>query len=96
MMTEPPEISRRNLFLLGAGAAATLSWPALAAEPNADARVRQMFEMAFARLPSDAELAGSRAYLADLAREHGEGKDKLIWRDYAQSLFNLKEFIYVR
>jgi hypothetical protein len=68
----------------------------IAAEPNADARVRRMFGMAFARLPSDAELAGSRAYLADLAREHGGGKDKLVWRDFAQSLFNLKEFIYVR
>ena len=69
---------------------------ALAAEPNNDARVRRMFEMAFARLPSEAELAGSRAYLADLVREHGEGKDRLVWRDFAQSLFNLKEFIYVR
>jgi cytochrome c553 len=68
----------------------------LAAEPNAEARVRRMFEMAFARLPNDAELVGSRAYLADLAREHGEGKDKLVWRDFAQSLFNLKEFIYIR
>ena len=66
------------------------------AEPDADARVRRMFEMAFARLPTEAELAGSRAYLADLGREHGEGRDKLVWRDYAQSLFNLKEFIYVR
>ena len=68
----------------------------LRTETETDARVRRMFEMAFARLPSDAELVGSRAYLADLAREHGEGKDRLVWRDYAQSLFNLKEFIYVR
>ena len=68
----------------------------LAAEPNTDARVRRMFEMAFARRPSDGELTGSRAYLADLSREYGEGKDKLIWRDFAQSLFNLKEFIYIR
>ena len=68
----------------------------LAAEPNGDARVRRMFEMAFARPPGDAELAESRAYLADLSREHGEGKEKVVWRDFAQSLFNLKEFIYVR
>jgi len=68
----------------------------LRAEAETDARVRRMFEMAFARFPSDAEMAGSRAYLADLAREYGQGKDKLVWRDYAQSLFNLKEFIYVR
>ena len=68
----------------------------LATESDADARVRRMFEMAFTRLPSDTELAGSRAYLADLAREQGAGKDNLVWRDFAQSLFNLKEFIYVR
>jgi hypothetical protein len=68
----------------------------LSAEPNDDARVRRMFATAFARLPSEVELAGSRAYLADLAREHGQGQDKLVWRDFAQSLFNVKEFIYVR
>ncbi len=65
-------------------------------EKDEGARVRRMFEMAFARLPSDAELNGSRSYLADLVREHGDGNDKLVWRDFAQSLFNLKEFIYVR
>ena len=63
---------------------------------DAEARVRRMFEEALARLPTDAELAGSRAYLADLAREHGLGNDPQVWRDFAQSLFNLKEFIYVR
>ncbi len=65
-------------------------------ESDADARVRRMFQMALARPPSDEELAGSRAYLSDLVREHGDGKDNLVWRDFAQSLFNLKEFIYVR
>ncbi len=66
------------------------------AAPEADARVRRMFETAFARPPGDAELAGGRAYLADLAREHGEGQDRLVWRDFAQSLFNAKEFIFLR
>ena len=68
----------------------------LRTERDTDARVRRMFEMAFARTPTDAELSGSKTYLADLAREHGESGEKLVWRDYAQSLFNLKEFIYVR
>jgi hypothetical protein len=68
----------------------------LRAETDADARVRRMFEMAFARQPTDAELSASKTYLADLAREHGAGGEKLVWRGYAQSLFNLKEFIYVR
>ena len=68
----------------------------LRAEADSDQRIRRMFEAALARAPSDFELAGSRTYLADLAREHGDGKDKLAWRDFAQSLFNLKEFIYLR
>ncbi len=65
-------------------------------EPEADARIRRMFEAAFARPPSELELVGSRAYLSDLAREQGAGKDNLVWRDFTQSLFNLKEFIYIR
>jgi hypothetical protein len=73
-------------------------WADLArrAEPDVDACVRRMFETALARPPHEAELSAARAYLADLAREHGDGKDQLVWRDFAQSLFNLKEFIYVR
>ena len=63
---------------------------------DVDARVRRMFEEALARLPTDAELASSRAYLSNLAHQHGPGNEKHAWRDFAQSLFNLKEFIYVR
>ena len=63
---------------------------------DGDARVRLMFEEALARFPTNAELAGSRAYLADLVREHGINDGQQVWRDFAQSLFNLKEFIYVR
>ncbi|MBI3874513.1 MAG: DUF1553 domain-containing protein, partial [Verrucomicrobia bacterium] len=40
------------------------------------------------------------AYLADLAREHNAAEhfatNENVWRDFAQSLFNLKEFIYIR
>lgn len=64
-------------------------------EPAA-ARVRRMFEQALGRPPDDHEAAASGTYLADLEREHGADKDQLVWRDFAQSLFNLKEFIYVR
>jgi len=65
-------------------------------EPDADARIRRMFEQALARPPDEPELAASRVYLADLARAQGEDSAQAVWRDYAQSLFNLKEFLYLR
>ena len=54
-----------------------------------------------ARPPSADELTKARAYLADLAREANVPTEQLasserVWQDFAQSLFNLKEFIYVR
>jgi len=63
---------------------------------SADARVRRMFEQAFGRPPTDPETAASRQYFAELTHEHGRDREPLVWRDFAQSLFNLKEFIYVR
>ncbi|GDY19908.1 hypothetical protein LBMAG56_12530 [Verrucomicrobiota bacterium] len=71
------------------------------AETATDARVKSMFAAAFARPPSASELAKSRAYLADLARDASVPAAELatserVWQDFAQSLFNLKEFIYVR
>lgn len=79
------------------------AWAAalVALEPNADPRLRRMFATAFARPPSAEELARSRAYLADLAHAADVpavslAANERVWQDFAQSLFNLKEFIYVR
>jgi hypothetical protein len=68
----------------------------LGAELDPDARVQRMFEIAFARPAGDAELALCRTYLDDLAKDHHGGEAELVWRDFGQSLFNLKEFIYLR
>ena len=73
----------------------------ISTEPDVNARVRRMFEAAFARPPSTDEAAKAHAYLAALAREANIPGDQLatserVWQDFAQSLFNLKEFIYVR
>ena len=57
---------------------------------DTDARLRLMFVSAFSRPPADAELAAARRFLTDL------GVSPTAWRDVAQSLFNLKEFIYLR
>ena len=63
---------------------------------SADARVKRMFLRALGRDPSVAEMEMIRAYLADLAREHGPDGERRVWRDLAQSIFNFKELIYLR
>jgi hypothetical protein len=69
--------------------------------PTPKARVREMFAAAFAHAPSDHELGMAEDYLAALAQDRNISPDQMltnepVWQDFAQSLFNLKEFIYVR
>lgn len=75
----------------------------LVADTSADTsvRVRSMFATAFARTPGDDETSAATAYIAQLAAERQVPADQVlasvpIWQDFAQSLFNLKEFIYLR
>jgi len=56
----------------------------------------QMFTQALGRPPDAAEQQSMNDYLAELAALHGPQGELQVWQDYAQSLFNLKEFIYVR
>ena len=69
----------------------------LRATPQADttARLQLLFQTAFARPATADELAKSRAYLAALGAD-ASPHDPRAWQDFIQSLFNLKEFIYVR
>ena len=63
-------------------------------------RIREMFLTAFSRKPTASELEVCRESLA----ENGEKNDALRatlgdaegWRDLAQSLFNMKEFLYLK
>jgi hypothetical protein len=73
-------------------------WAAVLLETaeSADARVKRMFLQALGRAPSAEEMEMVRAYLADLAREHGPDAERQVWRDLAQSIFNFKELIYLR
>jgi hypothetical protein len=70
---------------------------AIAAKMNEAAmkeRISRMFVAAFARPPTADELNRSLEYLrGDAAYTHDPAD---AWRDLSQSLFNLKEFIYVR
>ena len=66
-------------------------------DPTAESRVARMFAEAFARAPNDDEMAASTAFLHDLAPEQSTLlTNERAWQDFAQSLFNLKEFIYLR
>lgn len=62
------------------------------------ARLQYAFERALARTPTPAEQQSLEQYLHDLLPYHADQPDPefLAWRDVAQSLFNLKEFIYLR
>jgi hypothetical protein len=67
---------------------------------GADERVRAMFFRALGRAATAEELGSSRAFLNELAAEHSIPPGDLeqserVWQDFAQSLFCLKEFIYV-
>ncbi len=70
-------------------------------ETGLDVRIQRMFERALGRPPTDTELGQSRAYLAELSSEHQTEaaallRDQRVWRDFAHSLFNLKELIFIQ
>ncbi|EDY20723.1 protein of unknown function DUF1549 [Chthoniobacter flavus Ellin428] len=67
----------------------------------ATTRINRMFIAAFARPADDHELAAATEYLNELVVDHKIRPEELlgsapVWEDFAQSLFNLKEFIYLR
>jgi hypothetical protein len=64
-------------------------------------RIQRMFAIAFARPPEKDELAAAGQYLDTLAKDREVPTNQVlssapVWQDFAQSLFNLKEFIYLR
>ena len=70
-------------------------------DASPEMRVQTMFTAALGREASADELSRSVAYLAALGKMHGVEPAQLamsepVWQDFAQSIFNLKEFIYIR
>jgi hypothetical protein len=70
-------------------------------EKRAEQRIAQMYEEAFARPPTDAEVAEGTAFLSQMGELYGldaehRVDDERVWADYAHVLFNVKEFIFVR
>ena len=60
-----------------------------------EARIRWMFETAFARPAKEAELSACLGTLADLRALHTGGQESDAWSDFAHALFNANEFIYL-
>ena len=59
------------------------------------AKVDALFVQALARPPTTAEHAAATRYLVDLKATHA-GKPAMVWADFAQSVLNLKEFLYLK
>ena len=64
---------------------------------DVDARIRRMYRAAFSRLPSDEEIRRGREFLTRQAEDLGtDTDDARVWSDYCHTLFNTKEFLFVR
>ncbi|MBM3869143.1 MAG: DUF1553 domain-containing protein, partial [Verrucomicrobia bacterium] len=59
------------------------------------AKVDDLFLQALGRQATSAEQSAATRYLADLKVTHAD-RPAMIWADFAQSVLNLKEFLYLR
>ena len=64
-------------------------------------RIEEMFAKALGRAAAPDEVDKARTFVARLAAEHDVPADEVsgnrqVWQDFAQALFNFKEFIYIR
>jgi hypothetical protein len=66
-------------------------------DKNASIRVQRMFEEAFARPPSDAELTACIEALTEFVSLYkGDSNSRNAWRDLCHSFFSMNDFIYVK
>lgn len=71
-------------------------WAATLDPKQSDAtKIDALFVQALSRPASAAEQAAATRYLADLKVAHAD-QVALIWQDFAQSMLNLKEFLYLK
>jgi hypothetical protein len=74
---------------------------AMEAESTPAARMRMMIMQAFGREPRPAETQSATEFFEGLANDRSltpeqHANDRELWRDFAHSLINAKEFIYLR
>ncbi len=62
---------------------------------STEQRVGAMYEAAFGRPPTKAELTAATDFVAEQAKEYGKPDHPKAWTDLAHVLFNAKEFIFV-
>ena len=72
----------------------------VAAGEPCEVRIASMFARAMGRPITPAEAEAARGFIGDLATEQGVSGPEIettprVWQDFAQSLFCMKEFIYV-
>ncbi|MFM7242217.1 MAG: DUF1553 domain-containing protein, partial [Opitutia bacterium] len=91
-------VPAQSLTLLNDGfvIAAANRWAARLDPRQADAaKVDALFVEALARPATTAEQAAAARYLGDLKVTHA-GRPAMVWGDFAQSVLNLKEFLYLK
>jgi hypothetical protein len=81
-----------NIFVIDAAK----RWAATLDKTRSDAdKVDSLFLQALARKATPAEQAAAARYLADLKATHATSPTQ-VWPDFAQSVLNLKEFLYLK
>jgi hypothetical protein len=81
-----------NIFVIDAAK----RWAATLDKTQSDAdKVDSLFLQALARKATPTEQAAAARYLADLKATHAT-RPTQVWPDFAQSVFNLKEFLYLK
>ena len=91
-------VPAQSLTLLNDGFVidAAKQWASRLDPKQADAaKVDALFVQALARPATTAEHAAAARYLVDLKATHA-GKPAMVWADLAQSVLNLKEFLYLK
>ncbi|MBP86750.1 MAG: hypothetical protein CMJ64_08545 [Planctomycetaceae bacterium] len=73
----------------------------IAAAPDPQQRIKNMYQVAFARLPTENELTDALAFIEQQATELGltfdqPGNDEHVWTDLCHVLMNVKEFVFLR
>ena len=69
----------------------------LTEQTDAKARLNALYQQAFGRSPSEAELQHAVEFLTEQAKEYGTAADDhRVWQDLCQAVWNSKEFIFIR